>query len=104
MTIFPGETEIHEFLIPFSSASLQKAVASYKQYDYITLDVETTTFTDVEDNVCKACFSLTQNQTLQLRNIPQCEVQINVLTIHNERFTSEPMMVQVGEQFYRHAM
>lgn len=103
MIVYPGETETHIFRVPYPASMLTKAVASYKQRDYVTLEATSTTFETVEDdeNACDVEFELTQAQTLQLRNISCCKVQLNLYTTGAERLVSEPIPIDVGQQYHR---
>ena len=101
MVIYPGETELHEFYVPFPASTLTKAVISYKQNDYVTLEVTTTEFEAESETSCIVKCSLTQAQTLQLRSIPRSQVQLNLYTGAGYRLVSEPIDINVGEQFHR---
>lgn len=103
MIVYPGETERHIFRVPYPASILKKAYASYKQQDYVTLEIPSTEFEDAEDdeNACDVIFNLNQDQSLQLRNISCCKVQLNLITMLNERLVGEPVDIQVGPQFHR---
>lgn len=101
ITIYPGETEKHEFLLPFAASMVSKAVISYKQDNVVTLEVLVTTFTPINSGACKFEYTLTQKQSLQLRNMTECRIQVNVYSIYNDRIVSKPIRVIVGEQFHR---
>lgn len=101
MKIIPGETQTHEFIVPIPATLLSKAVISYKQMDYVTLEIETTTFETIDENSSKVIGDLSQSKSLQLRNIPYCEIQLNLFTTAGDRVVSDPILVAVGEQFHK---
>ena len=101
ITIYPGETELHEFIIPFASSMVKKAVISYKQDNVVTLEVVVNDFESVTDGSCKFSYTLTQKQSLQLRNMTECRIQVNVFSVYDDRIVSKPIRVVVGEQFHR---
>lgn len=101
ITIYPGETDSHEFVLPFAATMVRKAVVSYKQENIVTLEVQVTNFTPINSGSCKFSYTLTQKQALKLRNCTECKIQINVYSIYNDRIVSKPIKVIIGEQFHR---
>lgn len=101
ITIFPGETEQCEFILPFSASIVDKVVVTFRQEDDVMLEFTETNVTSIDDNTCKIVHNITQAETLQLQNMIIGRVQVNVITTYNDRIVSFPFTIQIGEQFHR---
>ena len=101
ITIYPGESEKQEFLIPFAASMCKKAIVSYKQENLVVLEITVTTFTRVDNGSCKFEYTLSQKESLKLRNMKDCRIQVNVYSAYGDRIVSKPIRVLVGEQFHR---
>ena len=98
---YPGETERHIFVLPFSALEVSEAVASYKQRGKVVLTIEATTFTVINESSCKFEIELTQEDTLKFQDNEEIYVQVNVKGESGGRLTSAPMVLKCGEQSHR---
>ena len=103
LTLYPGSTQTCSFDVPYIADTLSKGVVTFRQDDQTRLKVETTNIVSNQDDPNKSTISitLTQSQSLKLKNSVQCSVQLNLLTTTGARLMCKPIMVNVEEQHYQ---
>ena len=104
MIIYPGETSVCEFIIPYSSDYISKTIVSFSQDGRTILSKSDSSIVDDENGGSIITCSLTQSDTLKLKDYYICSIQINVLSTNGLRYPSEPIEVRIGQQQYRKVM
>lgn len=102
--LYPGETDGHQFIIPFPAEEVEKVMVSYKQHCNVVLNVETTELENTEDGESTFTIPLSQEDTLKFNGMDQLNIQLNVLLKNGDRRTSNIIELYTGDQFYRHIM
>lgn len=99
----PGETIIHQFVIPFLSTELSKVIVSYKQGDDIVLEKTVTSgFTPIEEYTkTQFAVTLSQEESLMFSDLNSYTIQLNVLTIFGTRAASKEIRGTSGVQHHR---
>jgi len=104
MIIYPGETSVCEFIVPYGSDYISKTVVSFYQDGKTILSKSDSSIADNEDGGSIITCTLTQSDTLKLKDYYVCSIQINVLSTNGLRYPSEPIEVRIGQQQYRQVM
>ena len=102
--LYPGETDGHQFIIPFRAEEVEKVMVTYKQHCDVVLNIETTEFENVEDGGSTFTIPLSQEDTLKFNDMEQLNIQLNVLLKNGDRRTSNIIETYTGDQFYRNIM
>lgn len=104
----PGETIIHNFVIPFKVINLTKIIVTYEQNDHIVLERTVTSFSmyvDPEGHVdpAKSQFrvTLSQEESLLFEDNKHFSIQLNVYADGNSRHASAIIRNVNGPQYHR---
>ena len=99
----PGETVVHQFVIPFVAAEIAKVIVSYKQGDCIVFEKTITSGFEEADSRLKTKFNVTftQNESLTFKDLYDYYIQINVLTTFGTRATSKEIKGRSGVQYHK---
>ena len=99
----PGETIVHEFVIPFSALELAKVIVSYKQEDDIVFEKTVTSGFEPIENTENSKFSVefSQQESLLFRDLLNYTIQLNVLTSSGSRAASKEIKGCSGTQYHR---
>lgn len=111
----PGETVVHEFIVPIAYNQIREVIVTYEQNDHIVLEKKLAPANILRDSAgARLNYTLTQEESLLFasprdRNcgfttyIPY-KVQINILTRGGARAVSIPMEGRTGIQHVREVM
>lgn len=99
----PGETVVHQFVIPFVAAEVSKVVVSYKQGDCIVFEKTITSGFEEADSNLKTKFNVmfTQEESLTFNELYDYYVQLNVITTYGTRATSKEIKGRNGAQYHK---
>ena len=99
----PGETVVHQFVIPFVAAEVSKVVVSYKQGDCIVFEKTITSGFEEADSNLKTKFNVmfTQEESLTFNELHDYYVQLNVITTYGTRATSKEIKGHNGAQYHK---
>ena len=100
----PGETVIHQFVIPFLVAEVSKVVISYKQENCIVFEKTITSgFQQADNDSHKTKFNVTfsQEESLMFNEMRDFYIQLNVLTSFGTRATSREIRGHNGAQYHK---
>lgn len=111
----PGETVVHEFIVPMPPNQIEKVIVTYEQNDHIILEktlVPSNILTDPLGS--KINYTLTQEESLLFespierrclseKSIPY-KVQLNIYMKGGVRAVSVPMEGRTGVQHVREVM
>ena len=113
----PGETIIHEFILPIPKSEVKKVVVTYEQNDRLVITPKVIGSGSVLDydnkTKSKVQVALTQTESLLFespeinrfnKNSVPFTVQVNVYTTSGSRLTSIPASGATGIQHYREAI
>lgn len=113
---FPGETVVHEFIVPISYDQIQKVIVTYEQNDHIVLEktLAPANVLSNGDGSSRINYTLTQEESLLFaspierrclseKTIPY-KVQLNIYTKGGARAVSVPLQGQTGVQHVREVM
>lgn len=89
-----GTTPIHEFDVPFEKADIKSAKIVYSQEDQVIL-CKKTHDCSVEDG--RITVRLSQEETLRFNCNKTVQIQVRILTLNDDAFTSDPITVLVSE-------
>lgn len=98
--LYPGMTDTQTFYVPFLAEDISKALVTYSQNGIALIEKTASSFVS---QGLQSSFEvrLTQQDTLKLSNNCQTVIQINVVTIDGERYTSDPILMKTGIQSHR---
>lgn len=111
----PGETVVHEFIVPMTSRQIQKVIVTYEQNDHIILEKTLNPGNILSDpQGTKINYTLTQEESLLFaspierrclseKSIPY-KVQLNIYMKGGIRAVSVPMEGRTGVQHVREVM
>lgn len=103
--IFPGETIVYKFVVPFATNNIERIVVSYKQNGDIVFEKAITSgFQEEDENKTSVSFALTQEEGLLFSDNMPFTIQCNVLTKSGSRHTSREMKSSSGIQYLREVM
>ena len=95
----PGETVCHRFTIPFISDELAKVIVSYKQDGDIVFEKPITSgFEDIDGTKTRITVCMSQEESLEFREMKDYRIQLNVLTKLGSRATSKEIKGHNGVQ------
>ena len=99
----PGETIIHQFIVPFVADEIDKVIVSYKQEGSIVFEKTITSGFEEADDPLKSKFSIqfTQEESLIFKEMKFYFVQLNVLTVYGTRATSKEIKGTNGAQYHK---
>lgn len=112
---FPGETVVHEFIVPIAYNQIQKVIVTYEQNDHIVLEKTLAPANILNDPAgARINYTLTQEESLLFaspierrclseKTIPY-KVQLNIYTKGGARAVSVPLQGQTGVQHVREVM
>lgn len=110
----PGDTVRMNFIVPFSRQDIGSAIVSYKQRGHIVLEKTATSeaiYDETEPNeepvdsgTSQLTVDLSERETLLFADKTSFSIQINIFSDVSGRVASEPIYVEVGEQYYRKTM
>jgi VCBS repeat-containing protein len=107
--IYPGETATHSFTIPFTLSGISEVLVTYEQDDYNAIE-RTIKAGDGTTGVLKATdndettfeITLTQAETLRLKNGREVHIQLNVISGDGAaRYVSRPIDEMCGTQYHK---
>lgn len=110
----PGETVVHEFIVPISPDQIQKVIVTYEQNNHIVLEktlAPANVLVDPEGS--RINYTLTQEESLLFASpIDRClgeksipyKVQLNIYTKGGARAVSTPIAGSTGIQHVREVM
>ncbi len=101
MNYYAGMTDIEDFTVPMAAEDLAEAVVSYQQNGMTVFEKSTTEFTSIDEEKCYFIVTLTQEDTLALRNNDPLYIQLNLLTTSGQRMTSDLLRINMGTQAHR---
>lgn len=102
LMFFPGETIVHQFIIPFDIVDVAKVIVTYKQNDQIVMEKTITSgFTETEDNKTSFDYSFMQPESLAFQDNSNFTIQLNVYSKGGTRHASHEMKESSGVQYYR---
>lgn len=111
----PGETVVHEFIVPIDYQQIQKVIVTYEQNNYIVLEKTLAPANVLADEKgARINYMLTQEESLLFaspqertclseQSIPY-KVQLNIYTKGGARAVSTPMEGRTGIQHVREVM
>lgn len=107
----PGETIMHNFVIPFIRTDITKAIVTYKQDDHIVLEIPVTSFLEyrgpdgkVDPAKCLLKVNLSQEESLLFNDLKDYSIQLNIYTEGNTRHASAVIKNVNGPQYHREVM
>lgn len=111
----PGETVVHEFIVPISYSQIQKVIVTYEQNDHIVLEKTLAPANVLDDpEGSRINYTLTQEESLLFaspierrclseQSVPY-KVQLNIYTKGGARAVSVPIEGRTGVQHVREVM
>ena len=97
----PGETVVHEFIIPFMNSDLSKVIVSYKQDNRIVLTKTISSFTAISSTESKITIAFSQQESLLFSDDIDYTIQLNVFTLRGTRAACTEFKSSTGKQHYK---
>lgn len=105
MAIFPGETLLFEFVVPFQEEQITKGKLTFTQDNKCVLAVDiASSNVSTQDEQTIVSVELSQAQSLKIKSDVLCYLQLNFLLANSTRAASTLMPVHVDKQTYPHVI